>query len=485
MYTDATVIEARLSELNSYRDLKERDRTIAAKILKTIAEMGNEATFSAMRNKHVAGIDTFRVFLKWLFNRKLLDKKQVKERKIGRHRWGRPHTNYKLTKEGEEALNYLKIPEYKCVKFHAYSYEEEKLVLMITQKTRNGDYRAKNLDTDEIVHLIESVGRETWLFKMATSPLLMNDEKRLEIESSSKKVNPVLSNVIQKMLDYSKKALLGEVSEAETVEEAPTTKLMRDEIFFGIFPFSDFCLSLGLTKGISLEQQAAINAYNRYWRKIWKNRAKKKEVLQIFEKVSDSTPCKKWISQRLEEYPNYFMPSPLWVKLDFNVPRKWVGEVIFPYNLILVEPRFAQILPRVKHHFSIMEYEGESIVGGLERGTIFTDDETNYRLKKRFAGFLSTLWRFQNDGDFYEAWRVIRESPTSRNLDYKELVVFKPLEAAFHRYIKTSFAIDDLWKAYLQIFSNLGKGKEPVKTFNAIADEIANGKYTLKRRPRD
>lgn len=108
MYKNAKVIETRLSQLDNYRDLEGRDRIIAADILKAIEDMGNEATFSNLRNKHIAGIDTFRIFLKWLFERKLVKKKK-REKKVRVHQCGRPYTYYELKKDGKEALDFLKI----------------------------------------------------------------------------------------------------------------------------------------------------------------------------------------------------------------------------------------------------------------------------------------------------------------------------------------------------------------------------------------
>jgi hypothetical protein len=188
-----------------------------------------------------------------------------------------------------------------------------------------------------------------------------------------------------------------------------------------------------------------------------------------------------WINNRLKEEPNYFMPSCLWAKLGFDVQRKSDGDVLFPYNIILVEPRFARILPRIKFPFYTMAEEGEEIVEGLKQEKIYADAELEYRLKKRFTRFLSTLRYFQNDGDFYEAWRVLRESFTSRNECYKKLIVFKLLQESFHQYVIASFKPTvNLWKVYLRIFSDLGKGKDPIEVFDTITTAITNGEYPLK-----
>jgi DNA-binding PadR family transcriptional regulator len=479
MYVDATVVSDRLSELD-YRELEGRDRTLAIKILETIGEMGDKATFSALRNKHVAGIDTFRIFLKWLCERNLV-KKVAKEKKIREHKRGRPLIFYKITATGKEALNYLKIPEYKCIKFHTYHHLEKKFVLGINRKTQAEGWAVKNLDADELSQLVKLAGRSIWLSEIIPSPIAVSEEMRATLEESQKKGNKVLSGAISKMMKYGKTALLNECRDEETIEEAPGIKFMCDEISSSVFPIPGLCLPLGLKGDITPQQRAALNAYQRHWRRTLNVKIEKKKVLQIFANIPDGSLCKKWICQRLKENPNYFMPSQLWFELGFDVPRKWEGEVIFPYNLILVEPSFVSILPQLEFPFFTMAEEGEPILEGLGDGSIPVDEETNYRLKKRFDRFLSVLRRFQNNGDFYEAWRIKRESYNLSNENYKKLVVFKPLEAAFCRYITRSSPADNLWKAYLEIFSDLGMGKEPIKTFNDVSDAIAKGKYTIKR----
>lgn len=489
MRTNSVDIEARLNGLG-YRDLEGRNRTIAVKILEAIEKMNykakkskdwcNRPSFFNLRKERTAGTDTFRVFIKWLYKTKLIDKEKIKRQELDKpkKRRGRLRSYYILTKEGKAAVDFLKIPEYKRVEFRTYGLTEKKIILKISKKS-NGEWGEKNLGADELSYLIKSMVEEIWLFGTATSHPI-KDGNRLEIEPSSKKGNKALARMIRQMLEYSQKALLEEVKAG--IPEASRLKLMDDEIIFSVFPSPSFCLPLGLGGGVTVAQRIAMDAYQRYWIKKFKKRSERKKILSILKAVRDSDMCRKWIEQRLEETPNYFVPSPLWAKLDFNVPHKWDGkEILFPYNIILVEPRFARILSHMRFAFYTMAEEGEVIVEGLKQGKIPVDAELEYRLKKRFIRFLSTLGYFQNVGDFYEAWRVLRESFTSRNECYKELIVFKPLQESFHRYIIASFKPTvNLWKAYLRIFSDLGKGKDPIEVFDNIATATANGKYALE-----
>ena len=495
MYVDAAVIEARLDELESYLKLEGRDKSIVVNILKAIESMGDKATFPALRGEHIAGTDTFRIFLKWLFKKKLIEKQAKKKVE----KYGRTPRHYKLTNEGKEALNYFEIPEYKEVKFIRYGKTGKKLVLQIRQRTKNNQWGAKNLNADELIHLIKSGVRKALLLEIETPYLLTEEAMRTEIELSKQQGDKTLSKFIEWILTYSGKALLEEVDEETTVEEAPNLKLMRDEVILSIFPSSnshlfpsfDPCLQFGFAGETTFGQIAAINAYQKVWRKIWGTNIEKNKIIQdlrrlLFKKVGRkwvwrSRLCKEWIKQRLKENPNYFAPSPIWAKLGFKVSREWDGAVLFPYNIVLVEPRFAWILASTNRPFFIMAEEGELVINHMKKGIDYIDDDFLYHLIKRFESFLSMLQHFQNNSNFYEAWRIKKESLTLSNKCYKELIVFKPLQEAFHQYIKRRFKPTvDLYKAYSQVFLDLSKGKEPTNAFNDVSADIAKGKYPIK-----
>lgn len=179
------------------------------------------------------------------------------------------------------------------------------------------------------------------------------------------------------------------------------------------------------------------------------------ELIDFIQEALNNVEVKKWINRRLEEDPDFIVPSPIWFKCDFDGgTRTWSGRISLPYNILIVEPKYALTIDVL---FCILEWLA-----------FRWRNMKKYGPPHRADPYLKDLLRFQNSMDVFLAWRLFRESEFCK--EHGE--IFEPIESAFERY-KNTGQFTDLARVYQDLLS--GVLKTPKKAAKAVAD----GKYVI------
>ncbi|KXB05553.1 hypothetical protein AKJ49_00530 [candidate division MSBL1 archaeon SCGC-AAA382A03] len=187
--------------------------------------------------------------------------------------------------------------------------------------------------------------------------------------------------------------------------------------------------------------------------------------------VEEELECQKWVKKRLEEDPSFFMPSPFWRKMGFEVTPIWNGRVSIPYNTMPSDPKFLRIL--TPH----LLFETDGIAASWKKNQSFTKDlqKGAEPISNYFEEFTQLLKHLQEREEFYSLWTILSQRTLDRKkrragVQYKDLEIFKPIREAQVRY-KSLKKFQDLSQAY----SDLQTGRK--SSIEELSQAIENGDY--------
>lgn len=195
----------------------------------------------------------------------------------------------------------------------------------------------------------------------------------------------------------------------------------------------------------------------------WKLR---RDILrEISELAKKNEGCQRWLKDRLEREPNFFMPAPLWREIGYNVEHEGNGRVSLPYNTEPSEPKFHEV---------------------LTTGLVYLIDELAEECGKNpilsfvlssgiFSEFVGSLEELQGREKFYSLWPILRERPVitgRRGEEVKDLKVFEPVDEAVLRFHYEEKPIE-LSRAYSDL------KRERKNTIEELKKAVKDGEYDL------
>ena len=450
--------EKELDQFKNYRELRGEYRDKIGEVLKVIHTKSG-ATISELKREGIVWTPLLYVIMGWLEDRWLAEK----ERQVGR---GRPRLRYKLTERGKTALLSLWTRQVESLVLRVDGRREGTVRIMIPERTQNGKtddtaWRAQRLGADRLESLFRLVTTDPPFLSVPFTGRGAGESLMIVKDLEQ---NPDLEPLEEEIWSYCRHMIISDLEFAQ-----PEV----DRIIERFFDFD----SLRLPDESCMDQdlQLARAKYRKYWVRRLEEVPETGELLPDWAgllrgKGTAVQRMRRYIGQRLEKNPNYVLPSPLWLELDFDVPREFIGEISFPYNATITEPACAKVVSDVLWTFQQMASQTPQLERDGE-GRNYPD--TGLLRGDSLSGFIPVLEEYQRSREFYEAWAVLRELPWMIE-KRKEEDMFGSVERAVLRYIRTGEFCN-----LARVYSELAQGK--LKTFEEASKAVEAGDYLFSK----
>lgn len=473
----------------SYKDLQEEYRD---KVLKILKRLRSPKHVRAILEPGGVSHRFLRPTLEWLQKRGYVEEERVGKKRI-----------FRRTNEGNNAEIYLSAPPYESIRFRVDGEPAREIELWI--EDNDGD--PVRLGAEKLSILVRTfVTGERSPIGMVDA---MGEGEKLKISQELLPGSHPVAELYSEMLRFYLERATGKLPSEKVGHRSPALELTPLEHAYVRRVLSGECILPAAFSAHDPILSKAAERYRRYWREVLDEDLTLEGIIErhVSKPIVDALKnrsCRGWVQRRLKENPDFFMPRRFWPFLGFKgAPLAETIEASPPYNAILESPEFAGILPELLDSFSFAaEASAVEKLGGmipvsgwtdylrvLAYATFYGEDEErvtkkiergqkgHIRLKRwedvvrtAFLEFRRVLRRHQRAKNFYEAWRVLRESTLGEER-YENLEFFEPLNEGLVRYIEEGCATD-LARLYARLLMGEVKPEEVKKA-------VRSGEYDL------